>query len=127
MNIIVNITAHFPGRKIKKEGGIMLELSTHEVTCPVCKREFYPETSVKREVLCGEELYPYNKAVAKVLDCRIHYFCSEKCFKQFHKEERKGQNISRWKLLLERISKKNSEHSSGEILRHNFYRAKKSS
>ena len=105
----------------------MLELSSHEVVCPVCKRTFYPETSVKREVLCGDELYPHNAGLSKVLDCQIHYFCSEECFKQFQKENRKEQNPSRWKLLLEKISKKNFEHGIPGLSCYDLYRVKRTS
>ena len=67
----------------------MLELSSHEVVCPVCKRSF-SGNCYKKEVLCGEELYPHTDKLARLLDCQIHYFCSETCFKRFQSRNRKN-------------------------------------
>jgi ribosomal protein L24E len=91
----------------------MLELSSHEVVCPVCKRVFFPETAIKREVLCGEELYPHTDKLARLLDCQIHYFCSETCFKRFQNRNRK--KISRLGLFLEKLARANSGKGCGGL------------
>ena len=90
----------------------MLELTSHEVVCPVCKRVFFPETAVKREVLCGEELYPHTDKLARALDCQIHYFCSDRCFKRFQEENRHRKKSSSLELFLEKIGKANFKHGS---------------
>ena len=50
---------------------------------------------------------PHAKVLAKVMDCKIYYFCSKECLEKFQKEERKEKKVSRWNLLLEKISKAN--------------------
>jgi hypothetical protein len=35
---------------------LMLELSSQEVVCPVCKKSFFPETRAGRKVLCGDNV-----------------------------------------------------------------------
>ena len=87
----------------------MLELTSHEVVCPVCKRVFFPETAVKG-VLCGEELYPHTDKLARALDCQIHYFCSKHVTSAF-KRKSPQKKISP-ELFLEKIGKANFKHVS---------------
>lgn len=85
----------------------MLDLTSLEVVCPVCKKEFFPETAIKRAKLCGDQLYLWTYQVAKVLECKIYYFCSEECFEKSQKKWFKNRNVSRWKQLLKKIIKTN--------------------
>lgn len=105
----------------------MLELSSHEVVCPVCKSGFFPETSAKREILCGENLYAHTQKSARKLGCKIYYFCSDNCISEFQSNNRQSERISRWMLLLERISRANMAHGIRGSRHHDLYLAKKSS
>ncbi len=80
----------------------MLELTSPEVVCPVCKKSFFPETRAARKILCGEKLNAANKHYNSS-ECRPHFFCSKECVEQFEKNHVDEPVVGRIKKFLQRI------------------------
>jgi ribosomal protein L24E len=90
----------------------MLELSMHERECPSCKQNFYPQSKVVLKTFCGDEqlcIPPGGKYSAP--DCKIYYFCSDECVKDFESSVPLCKPVPRWKRLMQRISK--VSHAAG--------------
>ena len=97
----------------------MLELSSHEVVCPVCNKSFFPETRAGRKVLCGEKLSsPENKRYNSS-ECRPHFFCSKECVKQFEENHVEEPKVGRIRMFLEKLG--NVSYQPG-INKHASYR-----
>lgn len=91
----------------------MSESGTLEYKCPVCGDNFYLQQKGVKLYLCDEEevCYPPNENYTnKNPDCRIHYFCSERC------AEKKLSSISAceskpgWQKYLNRIGSVSKEN-----------------
>ena len=80
----------------------MLSQYSTTVTCATCNNELYPQEAAKCRYLCGEELCPPTPKMEKFLDCRMRYFCSDECYRQYEEAPR-SCNISRWDNFLQNV------------------------
>ncbi len=81
----------------------MMELSSPEVVCPVCKKSFFPQTRAGQQVLCGAKKTPSTGKSYDPSECSLYYFCSEECVESFDKNKSSEPQASPIKKFLERI------------------------
>ncbi len=83
----------------------MLELCAQEFLCPSCRDSVYPQHRVVKKVLCGDEniCYPPSKNYSAP-DCKVYYFCSDKCARDLESRISACRPVSRWKRLMARIN-----------------------
>ncbi len=99
----------------------MLELSSQEVVCPVCKKSFFPETRAGRKVLCGDKLSSPANQRYNASECRPHFFCSKECVEQFEQNHVEEPKVGVIKRFLQKIGDVSTqcginEHVSCHIL-----------
>ena len=82
----------------------MMELSSPEVVCPVCKKSFFPHTRAGKRVLCGIRKTPSTGKNYDPSECSLYYFCSEECVEHFDQNQpSEPQTSSKIKKFLERV------------------------
>lgn len=83
----------------------MYETNRHEKTCPLCKKEYYPENKVVHKVVCGdnEPCKPVEDDSADN-DCKVVDFCSEKCASEYTAQLPKCEYTPAWKKYMGKIN-----------------------